>query len=215
MMAISRARGEGQPDHQADQAGHVPELIQPLDPVAPETHVVHEGEAPEALGHPLHGPGVAVSLLHPDFDRGRQRVHLQVAVGVAEFDQLAARPGERLLLGDVGDRADLGKGGDVLGRERDRLGGGPAEHERDDLHPLLDAAERLAQVDRHQAEEAEGEEREGDGGDGQRRQERGPAEGEQGLAGEEPHDGISDCADSGSSAWLSYTTEPSRSSMIR
>ena len=108
-----------------------------------------------------------------------------------------------------------GKAAMSWSRERDRLGGGAAEHVRDDLHPLLDAAERLAQVDRHQPEEADGEQREGDGGDGQRREQRGPSEGEKGLAGEEPHDGISDSADSGSSVWLSYTTEPSRSSMIR
>ena len=62
------------------------------------------------------------------------------------------------------------------------LGGRAAQHEGDDLHPLLEPRERLAEVERHQPEQAEGEQREGDGRDGERREQRRPAEGEQRLA---------------------------------
>ena len=43
--------------------------------------------------------GVAEALLEPDLERGGQRVHLQVAVGVVELHQLAPRPRQRLVLG--------------------------------------------------------------------------------------------------------------------
>ena len=113
--------------------------------------------------------GVAEPLLQPHFDRGGQGVGLEVAVGVAELDQLGARPLQRLLLGDEAHILHFGERGDILGGERDGFGRRASQHEGDDLDPLLDSAERLPQVDRHQAEQADGEEREGDGGDGQRR----------------------------------------------
>ena len=112
----------------------------------------------------------------------------EVAVGVAELHQLRARPRQRLLLGHVADVLHFGECRDVLGGEGDRLGGCAAEHEGDDLDPLLDAPERLPEVDRHQAEEADGEEREGDRGDGERGEQRRPAEGEERLAGEQSHE---------------------------
>ena len=86
-----------------------------------------------------------------------------------------------------------------------------AEQEGDDLHPLLDAPERLAEVERHQPEESDGEERERDGGDGQQREQRRAPEGEQGLAEEQAHESSSGF----SSAALSYTTAPSRISIVR
>ena len=86
-----------------------------------------------------------------------------------------------------------------------------AEQERHHLHPLLDAAERLAEVERHQAEQSDGEERERDRRDGEQREQRRAPEGEQGLAEEQAHESSSGF----SSAALSYTTAPSRISMMR
>ena len=179
---------EGEPDHQPHEAGDVPELVQSLDPVTPVAHVVHEAEAPDPLRDALHRRGVAVPLLQPHLDRGGERIGREVPVGVAELHQLGARAAERLRLRDVAHVLHLGKGRDVLGGQGDRLGGGAPEDERDDLDPLLDAAQRLAEIDRHQPEEADGEEREGDGGDGQGREQRRAPEGQQRLAGQQPHD---------------------------
>ena len=180
--------GEGQADHQADQAGHVAELVEPLDPVSPVAHVVDEAEAPDPLRDPADDSRLAEPLLEPHLDRGGEGIGLEVAVGVAKLDQLGARAVQGLRLRHEAHVLHFGEGRDVLGGERDRLGGRPPQHEGDDLHPLLDAPERLAQVDRDQPEEPKGEERKGDGGDGERGQERRPAEGEQRLAGEEPHE---------------------------
>ena len=48
-----RHRRERQPDHQADHAGDVAQVVELLHPVPPEADVVHEAEAAEPLGHPL------------------------------------------------------------------------------------------------------------------------------------------------------------------
>ena len=66
-----------------------------------------------------------------------------------------------------------------------------AEQERHDLDPLLHAAQRLAEVERHQAEEPDGEQREGDRRDGQQREQRRAPEREQGLAEEQVHESSS------------------------
>ncbi len=207
-----RDAGEGEADHHAHQPGHVAELVQPLHPVAAVANVVHEPEPPDSLSHALHAGGGAEPLLHPHLHRRGQRIRREVAIGVPKFHQLGAGASERLLLGDEADVLHLGERRDVLGGERDGLGRGAPQHERDDLDPLLDAAQRLAQVDGHQAEEADGEEREGDGGDGKRREQRRAPEGKQGLAGQQPHE---TSVSSVSSTAVSYTTDPSRSSMVR
>ena len=50
------------------------------------------------------------------------------------------------------------------------------EHEGDDLHPLLQALERLAEIERDEQKQSDGEEGEGDGGDREAGEERRPAE---------------------------------------
>jgi len=201
-------RRERGADQEADEAGQVAELVEPRDPVAPVAHVLHEFEAAQPLGDALDVPRVTVARLESDLERRGQRIHLEIAVGVAELDQVLPRPGERLILAHVGDIGDFGEGGDVLGGEGDRLRRRAPQHERDDLHPLLHAAERLAQVHRDEPEQPDGEERKGDRGDGERREQRRAAEGEQHLAEEQSHAFTSSTA-------LSNTTPPSRSSMVR
>jgi hypothetical protein len=194
-----RHRRERQADDQADQPGDVAQVIELADPVPAEADVLHEAEAAKPLGHPLHVGRVAVALLETYLDGGRQRIHLQVAVRVAKLDQLLPSPRQRLLLADEDDVLHLGERRDVLGRQGDRLGRRAAEHEGDDLHPLLQSPQRLAQVDGHQPEQAHGKEREGDGGDREHREQGRAAEGEQGLTGEQPH-GAASAASASSSA---------------
>ena len=55
-----RHRGEGEPDHQPDDAGDVAQVVELLHPFPPEPDVVDEAEAAEPLGHALHGRGVAI-----------------------------------------------------------------------------------------------------------------------------------------------------------
>ena len=90
---------EREADHEAHQAGDVAQLVQPLHPVPPEAHVVHEAEAPQPLGHALHA---SLASRKPSFSRtsidAGSGFTCEVAIRVAELDQLRAGPRERLLL---------------------------------------------------------------------------------------------------------------------
>src|SRR5688572_25820847 len=174
-------------DHEAEDPGQVPQVVELLDPVPPVAHVLDEREALEAARDCLGVHRVAKALPEPDLERRGERVGLQVAVGVAELDELPPGPGQRVVLSDVGDGKHLRERRHVLRRDGDRLGRGAPEHERHDLDPLLDSPQRLAQVQGDEPEEADREEGERDRGDGERGQEWRPAEREERLPEQEPH----------------------------
>src|SRR5215212_2867225 len=204
-------RGKREADHQTHQTGDVAEIVELLHPLPAVAHIIDEPEALEPLGHPLDRCGIAKAILEPDLDGRGERIDLEIAIGIAKLHQLIAGSLQRLLFADVADVLHLGKRGDVLGGDGDGLGRGSPQNEPDDLDPLLQAFQCLAQVQGDQAKETDGEEREGDGGDGERGEERGPAERQERLAGEQLHFASAWA----SSTWLSYTTLPSRISMIR
>src|SRR5690349_2232577 len=108
---------------------------------------------------------------------------------------------------------DVQKGRDVLGGEGNRFSRRPAEHERDDLDPLLQPLQRTPEVDGHQAEQPHGEQRKGDRGDREGGEQRRAPERQQRLAREQSH--VAASSSSPSSTALSNTTPPSRISMVR
>src|SRR5438034_11643800 len=90
---------------------------------------------------------------------------------------------------------------------------GAGQEVGDDLHALGHAAQRVLQVHGHEPEQAHHEQRERDGRHGERREQGGPAEGEQGLANRQIH-GVAAWS-RGSSTVESYTSAPSWSSITR
>src|ERR1051325_4545023 len=174
--------GEREPDHQADRGREVAEPVEPLDPVAPEADVVHEGVRVEPLRDQPGVLGVAEFRLETDLERGGERIGLQVAIRLLELDQLAPGPGEGLVLAHVADLEHLGKRLHVGARRGDRLGGGAAQDEGHHLHPLGKGAERLAEIEGHQPEEADREEGEPDRRDREGGEQGGAPEGAERLA---------------------------------
>src|ERR1043166_5518350 len=208
-----RHDGEGEPDHQAHRGRQVAEPVEPLDPVATEADVVHEGVGVEPLRDLPGVFGVAVLRPEPDLERGRERIGLEVAGRFLELDQLAPGPGEGLVLGHIADLEHLGKRLHVGAGRRDGLGGGAAEDESHHLHPLGEGAKGLAEIEGHQPEEADREEGEPDRGDRQGGEERGPPERAERLAHRGGRAHAAPPAESSSPE--SYTIRPPLSSIIR
>ena len=75
---------------QPHQAGDIAEPVQLLDPLPTVADIVDEAVASEPLGHGRGMRGVAESILELDLEGGGQRVDRQIAVGIAELDQLEA-----------------------------------------------------------------------------------------------------------------------------
>ncbi len=155
---------------------------------------------------------VPASLLELNLERRGEWIDGQITIGIAELDQLGPRAGQRFVFAHEGDTLHLRKCRDVLGGLGDGLRRSAAQEIRHDFDPLLHSAQGFAQIERHQAEQADDVKRKGDGGDGQDRERRGPAEDVEGFAQDEPH-GSSSLVPS--SVPLSKTIAPSRISTVR
>src|SRR5215207_4399070 len=174
-----RHHREHQSEDEARDPGDVPEPIQLLDPLLAVPDVIDERIRLHPFGDALHRGRIALSRPEPEIDRAWQYRTLE---HVAELAELGLGALQRLLLGHELRGEHFREAGDVARCLRDVLGRSAVGDERTDLHPVLETLERLADVQRHEAEQAEREQRERDRRHAERAEERRALEGLECLA---------------------------------
>ena len=155
--------------------------------------------------------GSRAARLQADLDRAREHGGVE---DVGELGEFLARALERHLRRDVVHLPHFGEGVDVTERRRDRFDRRPLGDEGADLDVLLEAAQRPADVQRDEAEEADGEHAEGDRDDAERAEQRRAADAEHDLAKGESHQ-VAASGAGGGVAPESKTSWPRLSSITR